>query len=286
MAFWPVKPGPVPGFFISDAMQTLITHLSNNNNALQRGWQLGDGHFTTIHAYQGRLCHWSYHQARLAEAGRKLQLAELDWSQLYQRAVNALDGSDQVLRITVVRGRGARGYGIAGSGCAQVMLTTTPFPAHYYQWQQHGLQIGVCDGRLGTSPLLAGLKTINRLEQVVLKAELDAKGWPEAVVLNEQEHVCEGVSANIFWRCGTDIYTPALTNSGVWGTARAWCQKQLGERLKLTEAPLSELLRADEVWLTNALMGIMPVTGIAEQSFTLGALTQDLQKAFINETTI
>ena len=267
-------------------MKPLITHVSNNDSALQRGWQLGDGHFTTLHAYQGRLCHWSYHQARLADASRTLQLAELDWSQLYQCALSALDGSDQVLRITILRGSGARGYSIVGSGTPNVVLTTTPFPAHYYQWQQQGIQIGVCEGRLGTSPLLRGLKTINRLEQVLLKAELEAKHWPEAVVLDEQGWVCEGVSANIFWRRGAHIYTPALSRGGVWGTARAWCQDQLGERLNLAEVPLSELLSADEVWLTNALMGIMPVTAIGEQSFPLGALTNDLQKAFVNETTI
>src|SRR5699024_6608012 len=110
--------------------------------------------------------HWDYHQARLAQAGRRLHLAELDWAQLYQSAVNALDGSDQVLRITVVRGQGARGYGIAGSTPPQVMLSTAAFPTFYYQWQQQGIQIGICEGRLGASPLLGGLKTINRLEQV------------------------------------------------------------------------------------------------------------------------
>lgn len=234
-------------------------------SAVSRGWQLGDGHFTTVHAKHGQLRHWAYHQARLTAACSRLQMPMPDWAAVKARAQACVDvKADQVLRITLVRGAGGRGYSTQGCSDTQVLLNTAPFPTQYYQWSERGITVGVCQGRLGNSPLLAGLKTINRLEQVLLKTELDAQRWPEALVLNSQHQVVEAVTANVFWREGEVIYTPDLTELGVWGTMRAWCAEYLGARLVHTQALLPRVLAADEVWLTNALMGVVPVTGIIE----------------------
>ena len=232
--------------------------------AVSRGWQLGDGHFTTVHAKHGQLRHWAYHQDRLMAACSRLHMPMPDWSLVKAQALAFIEPTaDQVLRITLVRGAGGRGYSLQGCTETQVLLTTAPFPAQYYQWQTQGIAIGVCQGRLGSSPLLAGLKTLNRLEQVLLKAELDAQHWPEALVLDTQYRVVEAVTANVFWREGAIIYTPDLRELGVWGTMRAWCADYLGARLMHTAALLPRLLAADEVWLTNALMGVVPVLSIA-----------------------
>ncbi len=270
-------------------MQTIITDSTFANtmadtdplSALSRAWQLGDAHFSTLHARAGQLCHWFYHQARLMDACTRLQMPMPDWNALYAAALAALNGGDQVLRITLARGPGARGYGIAGCGDTTVVLNSSPFPGHYYQWREQGIAIGVCAGRLGQSPLLAGLKTVNRLEQVMLKAELEANGWPEAVVLDAEGRVMEAVTANLFWREGERIYTPDLSTGGVCGTLRAWCFDHLGERLAVADARLPRLLAADEVWLTNALMGVVPVTAIGERRFSSDfIMVKELQLAY------
>ncbi|OIN04352.1 aminodeoxychorismate lyase [Oceanisphaera psychrotolerans] len=266
-------------------MQTIITDPitadAASPAALSRGWQLGDAHFSTLHARAGRLCHWPYHQARLANACSRLQMPAPDWNRLYADAQAALDGSDQVLRITLIRGPGARGYGIAGCGNTTVVLNSSPFPAHYYQWREQGIAIGVCTGRLGLSPLLAGLKTVNRLEQVLLKAELEANGWPEGVVLDGEGRVMEAVTANLFWREGDRVCTPDLSSGGVCGTLRAWCLDYLGTGLAMVDADLPRLLAADEVWLTNALMGVVPVTAIGERCFASDFnMARELQRAY------
>ncbi|WP_319784139.1 aminodeoxychorismate lyase [Oceanisphaera sp. IT1-181] len=249
---------------LEGGMDSIITD-TTLFSAVSRGWQLGDGHFTTVYAKHGQLHHWAYHEARLTAACARLQMPVPNWADVKARAQACLDEhSDQVLRITLVRGAGGRGYSMQGCTDTQVLLNTAPFPAQYYQWREQGITIGVCQGRLGNSPLLAGLKTVNRLEQVLLKAELDAQHWPEALVLNSQHQVVEAVTANVFWREGEVIYTPDLTELGVWGIMRAWCADYLGARLMHTQALLPRLLAADEVWLTNALMGIVPVTGIIE----------------------
>lgn len=237
-------------------------------STVSRGWQLGDGHFTTVHAAYGRLRNWAYHEARLSAACSRLQMPMPDWSLVKAHALSCVDEQvDQVLRITLVRGSGGRGYSIQGCTETLVLLNTGVFPEQYYQWRAQGISIGVCQGRLGFSPLLAGLKTLNRLEQVLLKAELDAQHWPEALVLDNQERVVEAVTANVFWREGEAIYTPDLTELGVWGSMRAWSTDYLGARLTHTQALLPRLLAADEVWLTNALMGIVPVTAITHSNF-------------------
>lgn len=248
-------------------MSSIITD-TTALSAVSRGWQLGDGHFTTVHAKFGRLLNWPYHEARLSAACLRLQMPMPDWSLVKAQALSCLEvTSDQVLRITLVRGAGGRGYSMQGCTDTQVLLNTAAFPAHYYRWREQGIAVGVCQGRLGTSPLLAGLKTLNRLEQVLLKAELDAQAWPEALVLDGQRRVVEAVTANVFWREGETIYTPNLTELGVWGSMRAWCADYLGARLVHTQALLPRLLAADEVWLTNALMGIVPVTAITQSHF-------------------
>ncbi|WP_417614377.1 aminodeoxychorismate lyase [Oceanisphaera sp.] len=272
-------------------MQTLIinhpmsdTPLSDADGvmALGRAWQLGDAHFSTLHASDGQLHHWHYHQARLMEACSRLQMPMPDWQAVHEAALAAMEqAGDQVLRITLVRGTGGRGYSMTGCGATTVVINCAPFPGHYYQWRQQGIALGVCEGRLGQSSLLAGLKTVNRLEQVLLKAELDAHGWPEALVLDSNDQVIEAVTANLFWREGERIYTPDLSLAGVSGTLRAWCQDYLGSRLTVSETGLERLLAADEVWLTNALMGIVPVTAIGERRFAADfMITRELQLAY------
>ncbi|PSJ47811.1 aminodeoxychorismate lyase [Zobellella endophytica] len=261
-------------------MQKIITD-NDSEQALSRGWQLGDGHFTTIHAHGGRLRLWRYHQARLAEACARLYLSAPDWRRLHAEALGLLDGSDQVLRISLLRGPGARGYGIAGCGESTVVLNSSPFPVHYYRWRQQGVAIGVCHGRLGRCPLLAGLKTTNRLEQVLLKAELERQGLSEAVVLNDAGELMEAVTANLFWREGERVCTPDLSEGGVCGTLRAWVLDHLGERVAVVRAGPERLLAADEVWLTNALMGVVPVTAVGEQPFPSSfLLARELQRAY------
>ncbi|MFD1009656.1 aminodeoxychorismate lyase [Oceanisphaera ostreae] len=279
-------------------MQTFITNHSvtrpatdaESLTALSRAWQLGDGHFSTLHACGGRLLNWHYHLARLKNACTRLQMPMPDWQAVHAAALEMValnngaaiepDG-DQVLRITLVRGIGGRGYSMAGCGATTVVLNCAPFPAHYYQWRKQGIALGVCKGRLGHSPLLAGLKTVNRLEQVLLKAELDGHQWPEALVLDTHCKVIEAVTANLFWREGERIFTPDLSSAGVCGTMRAWCQDYLGPRLTVCSTDLERLLAADELWLTNALMGVVPVTAIGKHNMQCDfTTTKELQQAY------
>ncbi|MCV5391118.1 aminotransferase class IV, partial [Escherichia coli] len=81
---------------------------------------------------------------------------------------------------------------------------------HYVDWQQNGVNLGVCEARLGIQPLLAGHKHNNRLEQVLAKAEIEHSNFADAVTLNVQNHVIETTMANLFWVKDNKVYTPSL----------------------------------------------------------------------------
>ncbi|MGL4207046.1 MAG: aminotransferase class IV, partial [Aeromonadaceae bacterium] len=115
----------------------------------------------------------------------------------------------------------------------------------------------------------------------------EARGLPEAVVLDGSGDVVECVTANLFWCRDSVVYTPALAHSGVAGVMRAWVLSQLsqlGVSCREVTAPLHELLSADEVFITNALMEVVPVCGIEDVIYTNHSLARRLQTLFLQAT--
>ncbi|NMT56485.1 aminodeoxychorismate lyase, partial [Vibrio parahaemolyticus] len=116
-------------------------------------------------------------------------------------------------------------------------------------WQEQGVDLGVCNTRLGIQPLLAGHKPNNRLEQILAKAEIDNTEFADAITLNVQNHVIETTMANLFWVKGNKVFTPELTLSGVTGVMR----RKVLELLKVSHIEviegrfiLPDFLSADE----------------------------------------
>ena len=108
----------------------------------------------------------------------------------------------------------------ASAGRRPVFFPVAPFPEQYTRWRQEGINLLVCHQRIGETPMLAGLKTLNRLEQVMLKSELVSRDAVEGIVLNSRGFLIEGVSANLFWRRGKTVFTPDLARGGVDGIMR------------------------------------------------------------------
>lgn len=261
-------------------------HLNSSISAVDRGFSLGDGFFTTIHIQNDLPLFWQYHQQRLLTTAHRLGFSVPDTDDLYHQLIRLAQQTDsQSLcgKIVISRGAGGRGYSPAGCNQPTTVVSIHPYPLQYHDWQKSGIAIGIAEQRLGIQPILAGLKTLNRLEQVMLKAELDRRNLLEAVVLNVSENVVECVTANLFWRKNGVIYTPDLQRSGVCGVMRAAIMECcLNHRLpvKQLDASLSELLRADEVWISNALMGVVPVTAIDQQQYHQTETARWLQNEF------
>lgn len=253
-----------------------------------RGFTLGDGFFTTIQIWKGRPLLWDLHQARLIASAERLQLTLAEPEKLHDRLLSCVahvhHGSAKII---ITRGSGPRGYGIRACQTPREIISVHDYPKLYQQWQQSGVSLAVCQGRLGASPLVAGLKSLGRLEQVLLKAELDARGAVEGLVLDMDDNIVETVTANVFWRRDSVVYTPDLQASGVTGVMRAWILQQLaqsGLECCQLRAGLVALQSADEVFISNALMEVVPVTGIEDVTYQDHSLARQLQTAFCQTT--
>ncbi|MFI3273566.1 aminodeoxychorismate lyase [Vibrio sp.] len=261
---------------------------------LDRSFQYGDGCFTTMLVQGGQIQHFHDHQRRVDECLKALRISALDWdvvnvwldSALQHIQNNALHGTNKPhdekagIKLHVSRGSGGRGYSTKNIAKPTVTISTFDFPTHYSAWQDSGVELGVCQQALGLSPLLAGHKHNNRLEQILMKDEMDQANEVDGVVLDISGHVIETTMANLFWIKGDTIYTPQLAQSGVAGVMRKQVLTALNQAelsVTISDYCLSQLMQADEVFMTNSILGVAPVTRISETQFNIGTVTRSLQ---------
>ncbi len=246
-----------------------------------RSFQYGDGCFTTILTRHGKLENWPLHVERLELALTTLNIAFPNWHLLERELVtHALSQERAGLKIHISRGEGGRGYSPLGL-TPLITISAFSYPSHYQQWQSEGVVLGICERRLGINPLLAGLKHNNRLEQILLKDELESHGFNDGIALNLDGHVIETTMANLFWVTDGSLYTPALTLSGVSGVMRKCVLQQaehIGYQVVVGDFQLDSLYEAQELFICNSLLGVAPVTQIAGTSFKIGTITRNIQE--------
>ncbi|MDK9736635.1 aminodeoxychorismate lyase [Vibrio sp. D404a] len=248
-----------------------------------RSFQYGDGCFTTMLTFDGEIKHYNDHQQRVNACLAALRIAPLDWNLVDLWLKQALSSVSQEglggIKLHVSRGSGGRGYSPMGATAPVVTISTFAYPEHYLEWQQSGVHLGLCQHKLGLSPMLAGHKHNNRLEQIIMKAEMDEAGYVDGIALDINDQVVETTMANLFWIKGSHVYTPKLTESGVAGVMRRQALLALQDiaEVSVGHFNLDHLLASDEVFMTNSILGIAPVTQIKETSFEIGPITRTLQ---------
>jgi 4-amino-4-deoxychorismate lyase len=236
-----------------------------------RAVQFGDGCFTTARIREGRVEWLSAHLNRLRANCQTLMIPFAEWETLEQEmAVLAANHAEGVLKVTITRGSGGRGYSTAGSQTPTRILSVSPAPAHYPHWQQQGISLSLSPVRLGRNPALAGIKHLNRLEQVLIRTHLEQTTADEALVLDSEGWVTECCAANLFWRAGDTVFTPRLDHAGVNGIMRQHCLSLLAQsRYRVVEVNAREeaVRQADEVVVCNALMPVVPVNQFADARY-------------------
>ncbi|WP_336796067.1 aminodeoxychorismate lyase [Erwinia aphidicola] len=241
-------------------------------DARDRAVQFGDGCFTTARVLHGSMLRPQAHLQRLQQACERLRIVGVDW-QLLAQEITAIASTidDGVLKVIITRGSGGRGY--SASGCQQParIISLSAWPAHYLRLRQTGVRLALSTVRLGKNPLLAGIKHLNRLEQVMIRTELEQTAADEALVLDSDGMLVECCAANLFWRVGKQVFTPDLSASGVNGIQRQQVMQQviaLGYTLSEVHQGYEVLADAEEVLITNALMPILPVSQIEAWRYT------------------
>lgn len=249
-----------------------------------RSFQYGDGCFTTMLVKQGRIQHWQYHLDRMEACLKVLDIPFPDWPQVEQWLEQALLSDEKSgLKLHITRGTGGRGYSPAQTTQPNVTISNFSFPSHYAQWQAEGLPLGICSKRMGLNPMLAGHKHNNRLEQVLLKSEMDLAGYLDGLCLDIHGHIVETTAANIFWVKGATLYTPSIKNAGVSGVARRIIleyAQQLNLKVVKGDFELDHLDNAEEVFISNSLLEIAPVVQISERKYSIGQQTLRIQEKF------
>jgi len=249
-----------------------------------RSFQYGDGCFTTILTKKSKVQHWQFHLERMEACLQVLGIPIPDWQQVLEWVELAVLQEEKAgIKIHISRGVGGRGYSPAQVTGPNVTISNFAFPAHYVQWQTEGVELGICSRRMGLSPMLAGHKHNNRLEQVLLKAEMDNAGYLDGVCLDIHGHIVETTAANIFWVKGGTLYTPSLNNAGVAGVARRVIleySRQLGMKVVMGDFEIDHPDNADEVFISNSLLEIAPVVQISKHQYPIGKQTRRFQENF------
>lgn len=241
-------------------------------SAGDRAIQFGDGSFTTARVVEGKICHLAAHLQRLQDACEKLLISFHQWALLEQEMTHLAAAHEAgVLKVIISRGSGGRGYSPQNCQTATRILSVSAYPAHYVRWRTEGITLALSPIRLGRNPYLAGLKHLNRLEQVLIRSHLEQSNADEALVLDSEGFITECCAANLFWRQGSDVFTPKLDQAGVNGIMRQFCLQQLAHsafRVVEVNATENALLAADEVVVCNALMPVVPVRACGQQHWS------------------
>lgn len=243
-----------------------IFHGSRGMAALppdDRGRAYGDGLFETMRAHAGDLPWWDAHWSRLARDAARLAIPLPAPGQAREAARAVLADGGDVLRLQLARGPSGRGY--APDPRAEPVWSVSAHPAPPVA---RPLALRWCRTRLAIQPALAGMKHCNRLEQVLARAEWaqEALDADDGLMLDMDGAVTCATSANVFVHVDGGWRTPALDRCGVRGVCREWLLAATGAG----EARLSpdDVLRADAVFLCNAVRGILEVARLGDRTWS------------------
>lgn len=272
--------------------QVIPTALINGQPAdtvsiTDRGLQYGDGLFETIAVVDGRLLCWDEHMTRLENGCTRLNIAFPGSRQLAAEAGQVIAGSRRgVLKIIVTRGSDGRGYAPAADATPSRILWLNPWPDYPSDNREQGVRVRLCDTRLSTNSLLAGMKHLNRLEQVMARSEWNDPAIAEGLMFDQTGRVIEGTMSNLFVYREGALITPDVGQCGVAGIIRGRVLALAAEQhidVMIAPLELNDIETAGELFLCNSLIGIWPVRAIGERRYTPGAVTRTLQDQLIQQ---
>ncbi len=252
-----------------------------------RGLDFGDGLFETVLIVHGQAVYFDLHLQRLERGLRTLgfpncvSLVKTHISSiLSSRGFNRL----VAMRVTITRGEGPRGYAPPDTCTPRVIITCTNLPDDLYKKIALPARISMAKIRWGSQPDLAGLKHLNRLEQVMAAAEKTKAGVDEVVMLGQHGSIISVSAGNIFLYADGSLVTPDLCECGVRGTRRQLVLESLAPELGLStrvaRVSSEQLIEADEVFYCNALVGVRPVAQYAGRTWKRHGVSEALHELY------
>jgi len=257
-------------------------------SVFDRGFQYGDGVFETIAAIGGEARELSGHLDRLSQGARLLGIPEPDAATLageVQQLASEPDAGDRaVIKVLYSRGPGGRGLAPPDTPVPTRVVLRLPWPRHPESWYRAGVRTFTCRTRQVSGAALDGrIKSMNQLNHIVARLEWRDPDIAEGLLADEAGHVVEGTVTNLFAVSGGRLMTPDLTGAGLPGLTRERIMALAADRglpVETTALSPAELAGADELFLTNSLVGIWPIREHDGRSLGApGPITLDLKKA-------
>jgi 4-amino-4-deoxychorismate lyase len=244
-----------------------------------RGLQYGDGVFRTMRTTAGRIHWWADHYAKLAADAGALNLDCPAEDLLRGECLEAAQGADCVIKLTLTRGTGPRGYLPPADARPTRLVHAAPLPEYPASFASDGVQVRWCSLKLGHQPRLAGIKHLNRLENVLARAEWSDPEIAEGLLLDEAGWVIGGVMSNILVVRGKTLFTPDLGQCGVAGVARMRILREAqrnGMTVRIAPMRPQDIYKADELCLCNSLIGVRRIRSIDGKNCASNGWTEKL----------
>ncbi len=268
----------------------LVPRAGARISPFDRGILYGYGLFETMRSYRGYVFGLDRHLARLMHSACKIGLdGGLDPIELRQAIYKTLEANerpDARIRLTVLAGEGERGLTLPTTGKLTIIIVAEKLVLPPPQAYKEGLCAVVVSTRRNSHSLLSGIKSTNYLDSLVAQSEASAAGADQAILLNEQGFVAECSTSNIFLVVGGKLLTPSVDSGILPGVTREEVIElalNLGVAVVEEEISLAVLLRADEAFMTNSIIEIMPITAVDGKpvgSGMVGEITEKLMGAY------
>lgn len=247
-------------------------------DAGDRGLAYGDGVFRTLAVRSGGALNWQRHCRLLARDCAAIGLACPD-ADLLAAEVGRVAPADATVKIIVTRGASGRGYGYdEGATPTRIVAAYPPFADA--DAAREGVRVRRCALVLAEQPRLAGVKSLNRLENVLARAEWRDPGIREGLLADGGGRLVEGTMSNVFLTLGARLVTPAITRCGVSGAQRERIldiARGEGIACEVRDVAFDELRGAGEVFLANSLIGVWPVVALDDWRWAPGPVARRLQ---------
>lgn len=266
---------------------TLVNGLpSEHVRIFDRGLAYGDGVFRTLRVRAGRPLCWPRHYDKLHADCAALDIVCPPEAILAAEMAKLIAGTpDCVLKVIVTRGESQRGYAIPEHMEPTRILMASPVPHYPTNFLTDGVRLHLCSTRLAIQPLLAGIKHLNRLENVLARREWNDSEIAEGLMLDMDGNVIEGTMSNLFLLQGKTLHTPNLGRCGVAGVQRERIMDLaggLGLTVRVENLPLARIYDADEVVLCNSVVGVWQVRELAGKTWPTGKLAARL-RSFLDD---
>ena len=247
-----------------------------------RGFQYGDGVFETIAVVNHTPLFLKQHLDRLYLGCTTLSIPFSDSSAL-QREINSLlqTQATAVLKIQITRGVGGRGYRSSDACLPSRVVGVHPMPDYPEAWVKTGVQLCYCKTQLAINRRLAMIKHMNRLEQILARQEWDCVDIHEGLMRDTEGFVVEGTMTNLFWVKQGQLYTPEIDRCGVAGVMRAvilQLAREYGEVVNIRRCTVDDIEAADELFVTNSVIGLWPVRALGDVDYRLGPVTDKVKQ--------